>query len=79
MMDPTKIAPFDNIDLVMLRNFLTFPSFNSKRGCIARWDRRGGKSVSQLERGTLVEFISLFIPNRHEQGRSFLMEAQNKP
>jgi hypothetical protein len=44
MMDPTKIAPFDNVDLFILRNFLTFPSFNSKRGCIARWDRRGGES-----------------------------------
>ena len=25
MMDPTKIAPFDNVDLLILRNFLTFP------------------------------------------------------
>jgi hypothetical protein len=61
-MDPTKIAPFDNVDLFILRNFLTFLSFNSKRGCIARWDRRGGKAVGRLERGTSAEVVSLSIP-----------------
>jgi hypothetical protein len=28
MMDPTKIAPFDNIDLVILRKFFDFPLFS---------------------------------------------------
>jgi hypothetical protein len=62
IMDPTKIAPFDNVGLFILRNFLTFPSFNSKRGCIARWDRRGWKVVGPLRRGTLAEVVSLSIP-----------------
>jgi hypothetical protein len=35
MMDPTKIAPFNNVDLVSCEIFLTFFSFNSKQGCIS--------------------------------------------
>jgi hypothetical protein len=62
MMDPTKIAPFDNVDLVILRNFLTLPSFNSNEGASRAGIDEAGEVAGQLETGSLAEVVSLPIP-----------------